>query len=133
MSDTPENVIFRTLRPVRIASLTGHVINLEPGKPKALPPELHAEAYAMGCVPVDSPENVDVPLVPQGEDRERAIVDAINELIVRGDADNFRKADGVPKVAAVEEIFGFAVSGAEIEEAFEKVKTIAKALQEDKE
>lgn len=130
MSDTPKNTVFRTLRTVRIASLSGHVVTIEPGKPQALPPVLHAEAYAAGCVPEDSPEHV-VPLVPQGDERERAITDAIHELITRGDNDNFRKADGVPKVAAIEEIFGYAVSGTEIEAAFEKVKTVAKALNEE--
>ena len=131
MSETPKNTEFRTLRSVRIASLTGHVVNLEPGHPQALPPELHAEAYAAGCVPVDSPDHVTAPLVPQGEEREKAIVDAINVLIVKGDPDNFRKADGVPKVAAIEEIFGFAVSGSEIEDAFELVKLVAKALNDE--
>lgn len=132
MSDTPKNTVFRTLRTVRIASLSGHVVTLEPGEPQALPPVLHAEAYAAGCVPVDSPDHV-APLVPQGDERERAITDAIHELITRGDNTQFRKADGVPKVAAIEEIFGFAVSGAEVEEVFEKVKTIAKALSDESE
>lgn len=132
MSDTPKRTTFRTLRSVRIASLTGHVVNIEPGHPQELPPELHAEAYAAGCVPVDSPDHVD-DLVPQGDERERAIIDAINELIVRGDVNNFRKTDGVPKVAAVEDLFGFAVASSEIETAFEKVKTIASALNNETE
>ena len=103
---------------------------MEPGHPIALPPCVHAEAYAAGCVPVDSPEHL-APLVPQGDERERAITDAIHELITRGDDTQFRKADGVPKVAAIEEIFGHAVSGAEIEAAFEVVKKVADSLNGD--
>lgn len=131
MSEQPQNTVFRTLRPVRIASLTGHIINIVPGEPKALPPEMHEEAYAAGCVPVDSPEHV-APLVPQGEDRERALTDAIHVLITGNDDTKFKK-DGVPKVAAIEEVFGFAVSAAEIESAFDKIKAISDKLTAPKE
>ena len=131
MSATP-NTIFRTLRPVRIASLTGHIINLVPGEPKALPPEMHEEAYAAGCVPVDSPEHVTAPMIPQGEDRARAITDAIHVLITANDDTKFKK-DGVPKVAAIEAIFGFAVSAAEIELAFDKIQLISAQLAAPKE
>lgn len=132
MSNTPGNTIFRTLRPVRIASLTGHVICIEPGSPVAIPEELHAEAYAMGCVPVDSPEHIDRPVVPLGDTRERGIIDSIHVLITAGDAGKFRK-DGVPTVKAVEEVFGFAVTSNEVEAAFDKVKSISDALNDKKE
>ena len=134
MSDTPENTVFRTLRPVRLASLTGHIIHIEPGEPKAIPPSMHDEAYAAGCVPVDSPEHV-APSVPQGEDRERALTDAIHQLIAENDDSKF-KNNGAPKVAAMEEVFGFAVTAKETDAAFEKVKEIAakvNASDEDKE
>ncbi len=123
------NTLFRTLKEVRIASTTGHIIIVKPGEPVAIPPELHEDAYAAGCVPVDSPDHV-VPAVPQGEDRERAIIDAINLLIVEGDINSFRKADGVPKVDPVQDKFGYAVTSAEVELAFGKVKEVAAALQE---
>lgn len=132
MSEQPQNTVFRTLRPVRIASLTGHIINIVPGEPKALPPSMHEEAYAAGCVPVDSPEHVTAPLVPSGEDREAALVHAIHQLIAENDDAKFKNS-GAPKVAAMEEVFGFAVTAAETDAAFEKVKSIAMALNAPKE
>lgn len=132
MSDTLKNTMFRSLRSVRIASTTGHVLLIEPGTPVAIPPSMHEEAYAAGCVPVDSVEHTK-PLVPQGDERERSIIDAIHVLIAKGDDSKFRKTDGVPKVAAIEELFGFAVAGAEIEVAFEKIKLIAKVLNDNSE
>ena len=132
MSEQPQkNTMFRTLRPVRLASLTGHIIHIKPGEPKALPASMHEEAYLAGCVPVDSPEHV-APAVPQGDDRDRSVTDAIHVLIALNDETKFKK-DGTPKVAAVEEVFGYAVSAAEIEIAFGKVKEIAVALNAPKE
>ena len=121
-----ENVKFRSLTTVRISSLSGHCITIEPGHPMALPEVMHLEAYAAGCVPVDSPEHV-VPLVPQGEEREQAIKEAIGQLIVDGDKESFKK-DGTPKVVAVESKFGHAVTASEVSAEFEKINAIADKL-----
>ena len=122
-----ENIKFRSLSTIRISSLSGHCITIEPGHPVALPEVMHAEAYAAGCVPVDSPEYV-TPSVPQGKDRELAITDAIHQLITVGDEASFKK-DGTPKVAAVEVLVEFAVTAAEVFEEFEKINAIADKLK----
>lgn len=126
--DTPKTIKFRTLRPVRIASLSGHIINIKPGHPVDVPPPAQAEAYAMGCVPVDS-DNGDhkAPLVPQGDDRERAIMDSIHILITKGDLSKF-KVNGIPRVDAVEEEFGYAVTSIEVETMFNKIERVSEDL-----
>lgn len=120
------NILFRSLTKVRISSLSGHCITIEPGKPQEVPEVMHAEVYAAGCVPVDSTSN-DEPSVPQGEDRASSVMDAIHELIASDNADNFKK-DGSPKVAAVEEVVGFAVTAAEVLVEFEKLSDIASKM-----
>ena len=110
------NVVFKSLREVCVDGF-GHSILITPEKPMALPPILHSEAYALGCVPVldkVTPELV-APVVPESEptvvvetsavSNERAdiIEDGIRKIIAQGDKDKLTLG-GYPRVGALREV-----------------------------
>lgn len=109
--------LFKSDKPVRLASLSGYVVVIEPDKPGLVPDVMATEAYAAGCVPVDQP------LPAQGEEldpeeREAELKAAITALIAKNDAKDFN-ADGSPRVMAVRKVVSFQASGDEIRAAYE--------------
>lgn len=127
---------FRSLAPVRISSITGHVVIIEP-EGTNIPDVLVAEAVARGCVPCEgeelklaTPANVE-PEVADDDGHEldegakqTAIDMAIIELIAANDETKFT-GNGKPKVAAVRDIVEFDITADEIAEAFDRVSSTA--------
>lgn len=127
---------FVSLQDVRLASKSGHVAVMKAGKPRGLPEELHLEARAHGCVPVDEakamseaapskeePEQAESKQdEPMDEGRAADIRSAIELLIASNDPANFN-AHGVPKVKAVEDIVGYSISAANVREVFNELKS----------
>lgn len=117
----PDFVLNRTHA---LRSTRGHIINFIKGAPQYVPPELVAEAVAIGAVFVDG--TVYDPLGPEAvvevelsnEQRREAMFKSFVELErrdVRGDYN----AQGLPNVKAVEKIVGFTPSNQERNEAFQ--------------
>lgn len=94
-----------SLRDLRLASTTGHVINIPANTPTEIPAELLTEAYRFGCISVD-PETQetqpDVEVKEPGDplDREAHVREAIKKVIAAGDPQDIKR-DGVPKNYAV--------------------------------
>jgi hypothetical protein len=110
-----------------VVKANGHSIDFKAGEKTWVPPQCHGEAMKYGASPVDKKEDlklepaIERPKVTTGEDRDKALNDAMVYLEHTNHTDDFG-ANGLPKVAAVKSIVGFDVSGAERDGAWTKMK-----------
>lgn len=109
--------LFKSDKPVRLASLSGYVVVITPDKPGLVPDVMVPEVLAAGCVPVGEalPSQVSE-LTP--EEREAELKNAITALIAKNDARDFN-ADGSPRVVAVRKVLSFQATGDEVRTAYE--------------
>jgi hypothetical protein len=102
--------VMRSLAPIRIASLTGHIVVIQP-EGTLVPDALVEEAQYRGCVVIDTPVSPptaepEVPRkVPIPRERSAAIVQATRELMRKNNEADF-KHDGTPRVGALREHMG---------------------------
>jgi hypothetical protein len=100
----------------------GHAIRFEKDKPVGVPPRLVAECRRYGAVPVEGEneiiEETEVSEFvlpkeePQGEDRERILLQACDVLV--GDNDNKKfGANGAPHVDAIKDLVKFRIDSTE--------------------
>ena len=102
-----------------LATIKGHVIAFEKGKPTAVPKAAYQDALAIGAQPpdgsapaVDDDKKKDA--APQDpNERNPLILAAIEKLIDRNDREDFTAA-GSPTVDAVSKEVGFKVASKEI-------------------
>jgi len=100
----------------------GHAIRFEKNKPVGVPPRLVAEARKYGAIPAEgedapvekteSPGFVLPKEEPQGEDRERIILQAIDALVSKNDNKDFG-ANGAPHVDAIKDLVHFKIDATE--------------------
>lgn len=118
---------FMKMQRAFVIKSNGHSIPFKANEKTWVPPECHAEAMKYGAVPVDKKEDlklepaIERPKVTTGEDRDKALNDAMVYLQDTNNPDDFG-ANGLPKVGAVKSIVGFDVSGAERDGAWTKMK-----------
>lgn len=107
-----------------ISLLSGHslcVHRVSPADGEAgtpVPTRFRKEAIAQGCNPVGVEVDDEQ---EQGKTKSDLIIDAIEAVLTRGDADDL-EADGTPKLAAVKKQAGMGITKAEFEIAFEAIK-----------
>jgi hypothetical protein len=115
----PEYVLNRahTLR------TTLGVVSFEKGTPTWVPPHMVMSAVNIGAEPVDGPapdplgeEAAEKPVV-SSEDRSKALNEAFDLLVDENDPGRFT-AQGVPKVAAVEQLTSLNFDKLEVYEAW---------------
>ena len=134
----------KSLRPLRISTLSGHIVNVPALVPTFVPPAALAEAKAAGCVTCDEHGKIvleeglggaplfdepdDIPFLPP-EDRDdpakrkRVVTLAVLKCFKRNNRDDFGN-NGVPKANVVTRMIGFQVSGAEVADATEAIKSV---------
>lgn len=133
----------KSLRDVRIASLTGHVVDVKAMVPTFVPPTLIPEAQAQGCVTCDEHGKIvlegglavastidadEIPFLPPEErddpaKRERVIRLAVIKCFKKNDRADFGTS-GIPKAQVVTRMVGFQVTGAEVAEVTEALKDL---------
>lgn len=108
-------------RSFRLATLKGHSIRFEKEVPVFVPNEVVAEAVAIGAVAVDGAEIDVTPKEPpkpnagpaEAQERENQILDAINQIVVKNDREDFT-AGGIPKDKAISALVGYRVAKSEV-------------------
>lgn len=134
----------KSLRDVRIASLSGHVVEVEALVPTFVPKPLLAEAQMMGCVQCDEhgkivvddglktaplhEEKDEIPFLPPEEreipeKRQRVIRMAVVRVFKKNDRTDFGSS-GVPKAVVIQRMIGFPVTAGEVAEATEALKDL---------
>jgi hypothetical protein len=134
----------KSLRPVRIATLSGHVVDVVAMKPTFVPAPAYEEARAAGCVMCDEHGKIivedglgsaalhddpdEIPFLPPEErdvpeKRVRVIKLAVLKCFKRNSREDFG-ANGVPKAQVVTRMIGFQVTAGEVAEATEALKSV---------
>lgn len=131
---------------MRVATLGGHIINLEPNVPADLIPSLATLALGHGAQivehedPVEPPADLpppvhaDVPHVvvkPVPETDHEKLVKIMKDIIARGSKEEFR-ADGEPKNAVLNRLFGRVVNEEMRNAAWTEATTVVEATEEVK-
>ncbi len=102
-------------KPIRVATLKGHIVSFEPGVVKEVLDDIGIAAMQQGAKQVtDTEPKVEVPEPTELESLVTKLVDLMNE----GDPSNFKK-DNSPKAAVVNELAGRTLSSEEREAAWE--------------
>lgn len=132
---------------MRAATLSGHIVKLDPGVETELPAALATLALGYGAHlvdeespvdapslpdPVISPTNVEVPhvVVPAHvETDHEKLVKIMKDMIARGSKEEFR-ADGQPKNAILNRLFGKAVTEELRDVAWKEATTVVEAKTE---
>lgn len=118
-----------SLRKLRLASTSGHVVHFDANTPTNVPQEAVREAMALGCVPVnaeEAPEFADASRAKiefGGELRESLLFLVISRMIEENDVKQF-DSGGRPKASALSKTLGFDVSAKEAREAHKTALTI---------
>ena len=113
---------------LRIATLQGHVILLEPGVETELVDNLAVLALGKGAkqVVAEGETEVELPAVPENptpkESRHQKLVRIMGEIIDSGDPAAFRQ-DKQPKASVLNRLFGEAVLEEEREAAWKEALT----------
>lgn len=100
-------------RNFRLASVSGHVIMFKKGEVVDVPKPAVKDALAAGGMVVSEadlddvlPEEQEAKAVPQGDERESAILTAFQTLIEKNEREDFTAA-GMPTKSAVDAATGF--------------------------
>lgn len=113
-------------RNFRLATIKGHSVMFEKDVPVSVPPDIVADAVAVGAVPAEG--DVDVTPVPPPKPntgpaeaalREQQIIAAMADLVATNDREDFA-GSGIPKHAAVGLKVGYKVSKQEVDAAWLK-------------
>ena len=135
-------MLFDTLRTVRLASLTGNIMYLEPNSDAHVPKALHAAAIAAGCIPrVPSPEQVEEvtaeivesakPVFKAAEmtthQKQAALIEICQELAAKGREKDFTSL-GRPNRNVVNKMADFTYTNAELERAFKTLMKVGDKL-----
>jgi hypothetical protein len=134
----------KSLRDVRVATLSGHMIPVEAMRPTFVPQAVLADAQRAGCVTCDEHGKIvledglqsaalhedkdEIPFLPP-EDREdpakrkRVIKLAVLKCFKKNQREDFG-TNGVPKAGVVSRMIGFQVTGAEIADVTESLKSV---------
>lgn len=113
---------------LRHATITGHVILLEPDVETELPDFLGVIALGHGAkqVVAEGEEEIDPSTVKQEtatkETRHQKLVRVMSQIVALGDPSNFRQ-DGQPKMSVLNRLFGEAVLEEEREAAWKEATT----------
>lgn len=103
-------------RNIRVATLSGHIFIFKKDEPVYVPPAVRHEMLQYGILPVDGdlPVQEDKPRSsdPVGEERFSLLLEAIAEVVLKNDSDDFT-ASGMPKNSALEKVAGFNIDTAE--------------------
>ena len=104
----PKKII--SLKDVRLASTTGHIILVKARKPTRIPDQLYLEAHKNGCIDYDpklAQAFVEAMAAAANEGDEKAAFDpsglikeSVRKVMIFGDKKTLTK-DGIPKVTAV--------------------------------
>lgn len=123
---------------MRAATLSGHIVFLEPGVVTELPAALATLALGHGAVvvehdepvvepaPTPAPTNVDIPhtvVKPVVESDHEKLVRIMKETVARASAEEFR-SDGQIKAAVLNRLFGKVVPEELREAAWKEVSTV---------
>ena len=132
---------------MRAATLSGHIVYLEPGVVTELPAALATLALGHGAHPVDEESPVDAPPIPEPvaitsvdiphtpapvpapETDHDKLVRIMKDMIERGSKDEFR-ADKQPKNAVLNRLFGKVVTEELRDAAWKEATTVVEALTE---
>lgn len=121
---------FVSLRSFTLPSTKGHVVRFEKGEPTFVPPALYAEAQAAGAVPEEElPEapaksGTEAPADPA--DREKAISEAMTQMVVDGRRDDFTAA-GLPHLRVLKQVLGWEVPAPERDAVWAKLNQSSQA------
>ena len=115
-------------KPLRVASLKGPIVLLEPGVPKDLDEEMAVIALGEGAkVAESSPPTMEVEEIetiiveePVADDRQERLIAVMRDILDEGNPDNFT-AMKTPKAAVVNRKFGGTVLTEEREAAWKTV------------
>jgi hypothetical protein len=103
---------MRLNRNHRLISVKGHSVQFLKGEDTYVPAQLVQEAIAVGGELVDgeSPfkEEVALPPIPEGVEREEKIIATMIEMQKRNDRNDFT-GSGLPNAKVIEGVLGFAV------------------------
>jgi hypothetical protein len=97
-----------SLRPIRLASLSGMCVNIPANVPKNIPAVLLSEALAAGCIPAEESDitALKVAQVEADEDqiaRDDVIAGGIQQLIDMNNTADFSPT-GVPRISSLKAI-----------------------------
>ncbi len=128
----------KSLRDVRVTTLSGHVINVTAEHPTFVPAAALAEAQALGCVTCDQHGKIvlddtptkaaladedEIPFLPP-EDRtdeakvKRVVTKAVIKCFKKNDRADFGN-NGAPKAGVITRMVGFPVTGQQIADVVE--------------
>lgn len=134
----------KSLRSVRIATLSGHVVDIPAMRPTFVPDPAYEEARANGCVMCDEHGKIviedglssaalhddpdEIPFLPPEErdipeKRSRVVKLAVLKCFKRNNREDFG-TNGVPKAQVVTRMIGFQVTAGEVAEATEALKSV---------
>lgn len=108
-------VMFVLHRNHTVTSTMGHAIEFKKGQPTSVPREAFKDVQAVGAVPADELDEVELPKVEEvldPEDRKAMIFAAMEQLVTKGDRESFT-GSGSPHAKAVSELAGFTVNAEE--------------------
>lgn len=106
-----------------VSSTRGHTITFIKDEPVHVPDDMHTDVMAIGAVPVDELPDTEakLPSEPQGAEREKAIIDAMKQLVLRNKREDFT-ASGLPDARALKDILGFGIHHKERDAVWAKVQ-----------
>ena len=106
-----------------VSSTRGHTITFIKDEPVHVPDDMHTDVMAIGAVPVDELPDTEakLPSEPQGAEREKAIIDAMRQLVLRNKREDFT-ASGLPDARALKDILGFGIHHKERDAVWIKVQ-----------
>lgn len=106
-----------------VSSTRGHTITFIKDEPVHVPDDMHTDVMAIGAVPVDEVPDTEakLPSEPQGAEREKAIIDAMKQLVLRNKREDFT-ASGLPDARALKDILGFGINHKERDAVWTKVQ-----------
>jgi len=116
--------LMKSLRDFRLATTSGHVIEILANEPKFIPEVAVSEAMKHGCVPVDPKD------IPFFDDQTRAKVEFTSDIrasllystideIVKENKPAYFTGGGVPKAEEVSKRLGFDVQQKEVTDAYQ--------------
>lgn len=115
---------YLSLRDLRIASTTGHVVTIKANEPTFIPEPVRTEAEALGCVPVDQIKEAPKVEVELSDDARRAkLLEAIDILATTGNEKDFT-VDGRPRARAVLDAAGVKATTEEIQDVWAEYQKI---------
>lgn len=114
-----------TETPVKVALLSGHIINVPP-EGREVPQKFLADAFKAGCLPaeVDASEVNEIGSdEPSGKDRNEIIVESIKQMLE--DGAEMTASTGMPNLKDLSRVAGFTVNRNELVDAWNSLQAEA--------